>query len=121
MNFAETYQLWRERLCEALDGRYYDQNWLDYVVMSGRAVMVANDTSACVYELRYYPTGARDLQVVCAAGNAVDLKANILPSLIKSAYDQGCIAIVVESREAWVRLLGDQGFETYKIAVRKGL
>lgn len=121
MTFPETYQQWRPAFEEALDARYYPIAWLDYVVMEGRAIFLATDDAAVVIEVRYFPTGAKDLHVICGAGALDELRGEILRLMVNAAHDNGCLAVAVESREGWARALKDLGFSTYKTVLRREL
>lgn len=118
MTFSESYALWRDHLGGALDERYFSISWLDYVVHEGRAVLLATDKSAAVVEVRYFPTGAKDLRVICGAGDLEDMRGPLLDIMIKMAYENGCISVAVESRDGWVRALRDKGFSPYKSLLR---
>lgn len=121
MTWMEAYRLWRSSLIDALDARYYNGEWLDVQVMSGRAVFLPEEDCAMVAELRFYPTGARDIFVICTAGDPIKTRDQLLPKLEAWGRDTGCLAILGESREAWIRILKSAGFETYKTGVRKAL
>jgi hypothetical protein len=117
----EAWDCWRVPLSNALDQRYYDLPWLEWLVMSGRARFLANESAAAIAEIIYYPTGARDLKGVCAAGDVHEIVNVLIPELIEWGKSMGCIAAQIESREAWSRLLRKQGFELYKTSVRRAL
>jgi hypothetical protein len=117
----EAYWRWRPLLIEALDSRYYNPEWLDAQVMSGRAIFLHDYLCAVVAEVRFYPTGARDIVVICAAGDAVQLREAMVPALSDIGRQSGCVAFVVQSRKAWSRILKRSGFEHYQTALRKDL
>ncbi len=121
MTFAAAYQVWRPAFEEALDARYYPITWLDYVVMEGRASLIATNDAAVIVEVRYFPTGAKDLHVICGAGDLDELRGEILRLMLKMASDNGCLAVAVESREGWARALRDKGFSIYKTILRREL
>ena len=117
----EAYFHWRPLLIEALDARYYNSEWLDAQVMSGRAVFMPADDCALVAEVRFYPTGARDIFILCVAGDAEAVRDTLGPQVEAWGSRMGCLAIMGESREGWVKLLKPAGYELYKTAVRKAL
>lgn len=119
MNLPQAYDRWRCALGEALDGRYYDIAWLDWMVMSGRAHFLATDKAASVCELRYYPTGAKDLHAIAAAGDLDEITRSLIPHVFAWGKAAGCLAMIIDSRAGWGRLLKEQGFELYKTAIRK--
>lgn len=119
MNFAEAYQNWRGCLSDALDKRYYTAEWLDWMVMSGRAAFWSGKGSAIVAEVRYYPSGAKVLHSVAAAGDLEEISSVLIPISVDWAKEQGCSAAIIESREGWTRKMKSQGFNLYKTAIRK--
>lgn len=121
MNWMEAYWHWRPLLINALDTRYYNGEWLDAQVMSGRAVFLHDDHSAVVAKVRFYPTGARDIVVVCAAGDARRMRDTWIPVLEQVGRNNGCLDVAIESRQAWTRLLKALGFVKYTFCVRKAL
>ncbi len=121
MIFTDTYQAWRDLLAEALDPRYFSPEWLDWMVMSGRARLFCAPQSVAVAEIQFYPTGARDVHVIAQAGDPIDARENIVPQLEEWGGSIGCLSVLVTSREAWVRLLKPSGFAPYKTAIRKEL
>lgn len=121
MTWMEAYFHWRSRLIEALDERYYTPEWLDHLIMSGRAIFFPGDDCALVAEVRFYPTGARDIFIICTAGDPIKTRDQMVPKLEEWGRKAGCLAVAGESRIAWTRLLKPLGFDTYKTAVRKAL
>lgn len=121
MTWMEAYWRWRPLLVEALDERYFNGEWLDAQVMSGRAVFIYADDSALVAEMRFYPTGARDVFIYCVAGAASAVRDILGPRLETWGRSNGCLAILGESRSGWTKILKTAGYELYKTAVRKAL
>jgi len=115
------YRRWRLQLGQALDPRYHNQEWLDWMVMGGRAMCFSTGDCAVVAELRYYPSGAKDVFVICAAGDPIATRDVLAPRLEQWAKAEGCLAIMAESREAWIRLLSGVGWKLYKTAMRKDM
>jgi len=115
------YHHWRSAFGEALDPRYYSLEWLDWMVASGRAMIFFATDCALIAELRYYPTGARDVLVICTAGSPKATIEKLAPMLETWGRAEGCIAIMGESRQAWTRLLKAVGWEQYKTGMRKDL
>ncbi len=115
------YGEWRERLIEALDPRYHNAAWLDDLVWSGRGRVFIGLRSCAIAETVDYPTGAKDVHVVCAAGDAFDARDMIVPQLVAWANDVGALSIRVTSRPAWIRILEPFDFYTYKVDLRKEL
>lgn len=119
MTWMEAYFHWRPLLIEALDGRYFNGEWLDCQVMSGRAVFLHDEHSSLIAEVKFYPTGATDVAVICAAGDARRMCSTWVPVLEEIANRNGSLAVIVDSRQAWARLLKGFGFEEYRFCVRK--
>ena len=117
----EAYLGWRDPLSQALDRRYHNPEWLDWMVMNGRAHLIATERAAGVAEIVYYPTGAKDLKGICAAGELGEIVEVIIPQFAVWGKRMGCVALLVDSREGWTRILKNQGFALYRTAMRKAL
>lgn len=115
------YARWREAFAEALDPRRHTIEWLDQLVADGRAIFWAADDAAMLTELRFYPTGAKDIHGLVAAGELEAITGKLIPQAEEWARAAGCIGAVIESREGWVRSLKASGYRTYQTAVRKEL
>lgn len=113
------YREWRERLAEALDHRFFTVDYLDDIIWSGKAWLFANANAALLMEIRIYPTGAKAGAVICAAGDMREIINALKPAAEAHAKANGCICALVESREAWGRLLDD--YTPYKICLHKEL
>jgi hypothetical protein len=121
MTWMEAYFHWRPLLIEALDARYYNPEWLDSQVMTGRAIFLPGDDCALVAEVRFYPTGARDIFVIATAGDPIKTRDQMVPQLEAWGRKTGCLAVTGESRGGWAKVLRPAAFETYKVGVRKAL
>jgi hypothetical protein len=115
------YASWRERFAEALDDRFYSLEWLDNQVRGGRAILWSDEDAAILAEVRFYPTGAKDIHGLVAAGDMEAIATRLIPRAEEWAKAAGCIGAVIESREGWTRVLKSAGYLPYQTAVRKEL
>lgn len=120
MNWA-AYCEFRPAFSQVLDERYYTLAWLDEQLLNGKVHFWRSDNAAMITELREYPTGAKDVHALIAAGDLDEIITVIGPQVEEWARDQGCIAALVESREGWARALKPIGYRTHQIIVRKEL
>jgi hypothetical protein len=115
------YPIWREAFGEVLDTRLYSLVWLDGRVAQGCALLWSADDAAMLAEVRFYPTGAKDIYGLVAAGDLDTITGKLIPEAEEWARAAGCIGAVIESREGWVRSLKASGYHLYQTAVRKEL
>lgn len=116
------YLTFREGFAGVMDPRLYTIAWLDGLVWSGRAQFWGGEKAAFVTEIRVYPTGAADLHFLVAAGDLDEIVNVLRPKAEAWAKnDIGCLGAIVESREAWAKVLKPHGYETHQLAVRKDL
>lgn len=110
-----TYAAWRSRFLEAVDQDLYPAEWLDRRVASGRARFWGNEGAAILAEVKVYPSGAKEVHGLVAAG---DLEAIIALIPLAEAWgrDRGCIRASISSHPAWARLLPDYQPEQLTIA-----
>lgn len=115
------YCVFRSAFSEVMDQRYHTLEWLDDQVLSGRVQFWRTDNAAMITEIRDYPTGARDIHALIAAGDLAEIVEEITPAAEQWARSQGCIAAQVESREGWAKALKPSGYESHQLIVRKEL
>lgn len=115
------YEDWRPKFAEAMDSRLFTIQWLDELVSQGKVQFFASDNAAIVAELRQYPTGARAVQGLYAAGELSEIVDILIPMAEEWGRSNGCKYAFIESREAWERILKGSGYVMYKIAVGKVL
>lgn len=106
---------------EILDERYYTLPWLDQQVLGGQCRVWACDDAALITEIKEYPTGARDIHVLAAAGNMSRIVGELRSEAEEWARSIGCIGVLVESREGWGKALKPYGYSTHQTVVRKEL
>jgi len=115
------YLRWRDEFAKVLDPALYTIGWLDGRVESGSAIFMGCDDAAILIEFREYPTGARDLHGLLAAGQLESIVGTLIPRAEAYAREQGAIAAVIESRAGWMKALVGHGYEPYQTCIRKVL
>jgi hypothetical protein len=104
-----------------MDERYHTLRWLDEQVLSGKVKFWHSENAAMITEVRDYPTGAKDIHALIAAGDLEEIVNDITPRAEEWAREQGCLAAQVESRLGWARALKPSGYQTHQMIVRKEL
>ncbi|WP_324807226.1 hypothetical protein SH584_11505 [Sphingomonas sp. LY29] len=115
------YCQFRSAFADVMDERYHSLDWLDQQVLSGEFKFFRTEDAAIVVELRDYPTGARDVHGLIAAGNLADIVERLIPAAEAWGKEQGCIGAIIESRPGWAKALSQYGYEPHQLAVRKEL
>lgn len=116
----DTYRHWRDAFAEAIDPRFYSIDYLDGLVLTGRAFLWASDTAAIVAEVKTFPTGARVIHGLVAAGDLEGIKA-LIEQAEAWGKSQGCIAALIESRPGWARALKAEGYASFQTSIMKEL
>ncbi|WP_420140142.1 hypothetical protein [Sphingomonas sp.] len=117
----DLYQKWRPEFAKAIDEDLYPLPWLDVVVACGRAFFISDDRCAALYEVRQYPSGARDIHGLVAAGDLSAIVEWLIPAVEAHGRALGCSGFLIESRDGWSKILKSQGFEKFQTSVRKPL
>ena len=115
------YHRFRPQLAEALDPDFYPIEYLDALILSGRARFWAGAHAAIVAEIRDYPGGARAVHGLVAAGRIEDIVNQLIPLAEAWGKAIGCTSAIIESRSGWMRALKPHGYEPHQVAVRKEL
>lgn len=102
-----------------MDPAFHTIAWLDRQIAMGSATFFCADDAAIVTEFREYPTGAKDIHGLIAAGNLATITGVLIPEAEAFARSQGAIGAIIESREGWSKALRDSGYAPYQTAVRK--
>lgn len=113
MSYAE----WRDRLLDGIDSELYTPAFLDDAVANG-AHFLSNDDAAIVFGIKTYPTGAKVLHGLCAAGELDGIK-ELIAQAESVGRQAGCIRSSIESRPGWARVMDD--YEVYQICIMKEL
>ena len=116
-----TYADFRPHFAKALDPRLYTIEHLDGLVLSGRAQVWFGERAAIVTEVREYPTGARVVHGLVAAGELEEIVGTLIPRAEAWGRSLGCLLAVNESRPGWVRKLEGAGYRLHQTALRKDL
>jgi len=103
----ESYDRFRDEFVGLLDERFHTADWLDCQVFNGAIRVLGNDRAAILFKFERYPTGHLQLQGMAAAGDLATIKDELIPAAEALAKGMGCKSAIIESREAWVRLLPD--------------
>ena len=112
---------WRPAFEQALDPRLYPVSYLDHLLYIGQAHLWATDHAALVTEFKHFPSGAKAIAVVIAAGDKDDIVNELRPQAEAWGTTQGCTFALVESREGWGRALKPHGYATHQVALMKEL
>lgn len=114
------YLRFRDRFAEAIDTRLYSLDHLDAMMLSGRGKCWCSENAAIVAEIKTFPTGAKAVCGVIAAGELEEIVA-----LIKHAEEwgrvHGCQFGMIESTAGWQRVMKKHGYETFQVSLIKPL
>jgi hypothetical protein len=113
------YLDWRERF--AVDASLYTLDYLDYLVTEGRGKFWSTPEAAIVAEVKTYPTGAKVIHGLVAAGELSEITGHLIPVAEAWAKEHGCVYAIIESREGWMRQLRGSGYEPFQVSLRKAL
>lgn len=114
------YYRHRDELAALLDPRCYTIEWLDGEVWSGRLKAWANDTSIIIADVKMYPTGAREIHGMAAAGDLPGI-LELIATAEEWAKAQGIEFASIASREGWAKVLHGRGYRVHQVEVRKEL
>lgn len=113
------YTRFRDELAGILDERFYTLDWLDCQVFNGAIRVLGNDDAVILFKFERFPTGHLQLQGMAAAGDLATIKNELIPAAEALAKGMGCNSAIIESREAWVRLLPD--YKQHQVRIFKEL
>ena len=115
-----SYADWRGRFLEAVDESLYPAAWLDRRVEEGSARFWANAGAAILAEIRSYPSGAREVHGLVAAGT-IPAVIELIPLAEAWGRDCGCTRASIASHSAWARLMRPYGYEPEQLTIAKEL
>lgn len=118
---SDYWARWRSEFARALDERLYTIEHLDGLVETGHAQVWFGDSAAIVTEIRDYPSGARVIHGLVAAGDLREIVGTLIPRAEEWGRSIGCVMAIIESRTGWVRTLKDAGYQIHQTALRKEL
>jgi len=113
------YLRFRPQLAEALDPAFYPIEYLDHLLLSGRARLFLSDHAAMVAEIQDYPGGARVAHCLVAAGRMEEIVDLLRPRVEAWGAANGCSRAIVESRAGWMKVLKPHGYEIFQVSVMK--
>lgn len=114
------YLRFRSQFEQALDPRLYNIEYLDALLLSGRARCWFSDKAAIVAEIRKFPTGAMAVCGVIAAGE-LDAIVGLIPDAEAWGKEYGCQFGMIESTEGWQRVMKKHGYEVFQVSLIKTL
>jgi hypothetical protein len=104
-----------------MDSRLYTIDWLDRQVLSGAYCLFATPRAAILAEIKTYPTGAREVHGVVAAGDLQEIEERLIPEAEAWGRSLGCIAAQIDSRDGWARVMKKHGYRPHQTVIRKEL
>lgn len=113
------YLAFRQRFADTLDERFHTIEWLDFMVSSGAYRFWRSANAAIIAEIKKFPTGARQLHGLLAAGELAEIVSELIPQAEQWGRERGCVLAVIESRPGWAKALQD--YEIHQVSVRKEL
>ncbi len=110
---------WRDAFSDVMDERYYTLDWLDMRLLNGDVMFWGSENAAIMAELKEYPTGAKDVHGLIAAGDLREIVGELIPKAEAWGKAQGCIGAIIESRPGWLKVLPD--YEPHQTTIYKEL
>ncbi len=123
---SQSYLRFRSRLAEAIDGRLFSIEYLDWLIDTGQARLwhdpgsESGAGSAIVATIRRYPTGALVVTGLCACGKLRNIR-KLIPLAEQWGRENGCTLAIIESRMGWAQVLKEDGYSPHQVAVGKEL
>lgn len=115
------YLSFRDRFAEALDPRLYSLEYLDWLVVNGHGKFWSCGTAAIIAEIKTYPTGAKAVSGLIAAGDLNDIATVLIPLAEQWGRENGCIFGMIESRPGWAKRMKPHGYEVFQTSLIKEL
>jgi len=115
------YHHFRPQIEAALHPALYPIEYLDHLLLSGRARLFLSDHAAMVAEIQDYPGGARVAHCLVAAGRMEEIVDLLRPRVEAWGAANGCSRAIVESRAGWMKVLKPHGYEIFQVSVMKEL
>lgn len=111
------YDIFRDEFV-SLDPERYPAEYIDRRVETGAWRCWGDERAAILAEIRVYPSGAREVHGIAAAGDLAAI-IGLIPLAEAWGREMGCTRAVIESRPGWERALPD--YELHQVSVRKDL
>ena len=116
-----SYIHWRGAFQDAMDPRFYNIEYLDWLVANDRAKFFCAHDAALVAEIRMFPSGRCAAHFLVAAGNLETLKDELAGRVEAWGKANGCDFALIESRPGWRREMKDSGYEPFQESIVKEL
>ena len=114
------YLLFKPAFDEVIDEDLYPEGWLDFEILEGRARFWRSETAAIVATIKTYPSGAKAVHGLIAAGDLEGI-TKLIPQAEQWGRDEGCIYGEIESRPEWARVMKGAGYFPSQLMLRKVL
>lgn len=114
------YLAFRDHFAEAMDPQLYSIEYLDGLILSGQARFWRSEDAAIIAEIKTFPTGARVVHGLIAAGNLEGIKT-LIPLAEQWGREWGCIGGMIDSRPGWARAMKQDGYAPHQVALWKDL
>lgn len=121
MTWQERYADIRDSLAEGIDTRFYQIEYVDWLLNTGRAGIFFSDNAAIVVEIRTFPTGTQAVSGLVAAGSKQEIVEQLIPQAEAWGKANGCEIALIESRAGWEREMKKHGYERWQVSLAKGL
>jgi hypothetical protein len=116
-----SYSDFRTRFAGVMDPDFYPIEYLDTAIADGRIIMMAEGNSAICIEVKYYPSGRKDVHGLVAVGDMDVIINTLIPRAEQWGRERGCTGAIIESREGWLKALKPSGYDLHQVAIRKAL
>lgn len=117
MSFAD----FRDAFADVMDPEFYPIQYLDDAIANGWIALLEEDQSAVCVEIKYYPSGRKDVHGLVAVGDMDVIINTLIPRAEQWGRERGCTGAIIESREGWLRALKPYGYDMHQVAIRKAL
>ena len=117
----DAFARFRDGFSEAMDPRLCAITDLERLIASGQAHFMAAGDAAIVFEVKTWPSGARAVHGLVAAGNLDRIVGLLIPSAEAWGVAHGCTLAIIESRDGWGRALAPSGYEPFQSSIAKDL
>lgn len=115
------YAVWRPAFADAIDRRFYTIEYLDWLVSGGGGSFWPGSQAAIVTEFKSFPSGARAICGVVAAGDLDEIVEVLIPAAEAWGHQRGCTFAMIESRPGWARQLKSSGYAPHQLTIVKEL
>ena len=118
---SSDYAAWRGRLTEGINQELYPVEYLDRLLIEGRAAFLATSDAAIIIEIKTFPSGVRAVAGIVAAGDKDEIRGRLIPAAEEIGRRAGCKYGLIESRPGWCRAMKEDGYELFQASIIKEL